>query len=181
MPKSDPPRKRREQSQAVTRRPGSAALDAIASNQQDPNYPQEAFGPKGMLMMEESHSGPLPSPRAVAGYDEVIQNGAERVMVMAEKEQDSRLEDNKSIREFNTRAIKGYNFRGAFSQIAAAVLVLAMLALAYKLSLDGKDELAGILFKSTIVGVVTVFLGGTITKAITGKKDEPPTPAQEQQ
>lgn len=99
-------------------------------------------------------------------------------MRMAEKEQDSRLEDNKGVRDFNSRAIKGYNFRGAFSQIAAAVLVLAMLGLAYALASQGKDELAGILFKTTIIGVVTVFVGGTITKAIIGKKEGPPTPVE---
>lgn len=37
------------------------------------------------------HAGPLPPPEDMAEYNHVIPNGADRIMAMAEKEQDGRL------------------------------------------------------------------------------------------
>jgi uncharacterized membrane protein len=175
MPKSDPPRKRRDQGQFVNRQTGPVSLQPKPVNRPDGDHSAGSFG----MLRQEMHMGPLPAPSLVAGYDEVIDNGAERIMVMAEKEQEGRLEDNKSNRDFNKRAIKGYNFRGAFGQIAAFILVLAMLGLGYKLASDGQQDLAKTLFQYTIGAVVTVFLGGTISRAISGKKEGPPTPSEE--
>ena len=123
-------------------------------------------------MSQESMSGPLPSPKLVAGYNDVIQNGGERIMVMAEKEQAGRLAENKSIQEVNMRAIKGYNFRGAFSQIAATVLVVSLLGLGGYLGLNGQADLAKDIFRYTIGSVVAAFLGGQVTKAILAKKED---------
>lgn len=38
----------------------------------------------------KSHSGPIPDPEDIIQYDQVIPNGADRIMIMAEKEQDFR-------------------------------------------------------------------------------------------
>lgn len=132
------------------------------------------------MMQQQAVSGPLPPPQLVAGYNDVIENGAERIMVMAEKEQDGRLEDNKSNRDFNLRAIKGHNFRGAFGQIAASVLVLIMLGLGYLFAMAGKEGLASTLFKFTIGSVVTVFVAGQAVKIFSSDKKESPPATQEQ-
>lgn len=36
--------------------------------------------------LERSYAGPLPPPYMLRDYDSVVQNGAERIMAMAEKE-----------------------------------------------------------------------------------------------
>ncbi|MFE1574143.1 DUF2335 domain-containing protein [Comamonas odontotermitis] len=38
-----------------------------------------------------AHSGPLPAPETLAGYDQVLPGAAERILCMAEKQQESRI------------------------------------------------------------------------------------------
>lgn len=38
-----------------------------------------------------AHSGPLPAPETLAGYDQVLPGAAERILCMAEKQQASRI------------------------------------------------------------------------------------------
>jgi uncharacterized membrane protein len=45
----------------------------------------------------KSHSGPLPDIDTLDGYAKLIPNGAERIMVMAEKEQEFRHEMTKTV------------------------------------------------------------------------------------
>jgi uncharacterized membrane protein len=42
-------------------------------------------------MISESHSGPLPTVKNLEGYNRVIENGAERIMKMAERNQSHRI------------------------------------------------------------------------------------------
>lgn len=43
------------------------------------------------MMIERSHSGPLPTANELKKYDQIIPNGAERIMKMAEREQAGRI------------------------------------------------------------------------------------------
>jgi uncharacterized membrane protein len=45
----------------------------------------------------KSHSGPLPDPETLIQYNDVIPNGAERIMRMAENEQDFRHSHTKNV------------------------------------------------------------------------------------
>lgn len=38
-----------------------------------------------------AHSGPLPAPEVLAGYDRILPGAAERILQMAEKEQNARI------------------------------------------------------------------------------------------
>lgn len=44
------------------------------------------------VQQETHHSGPLPHPETLAQYEEIIPNGAERIMAMAEKQSAHRIE-----------------------------------------------------------------------------------------
>ena len=44
-----------------------------------------------IVAVERRVSGPLPAPELLAGYDQVQAGFAERIVAMAEREQDSRL------------------------------------------------------------------------------------------
>lgn len=46
----------------------------------------------------EVSAGPLPHPELLKGYDQIIKDGAERIMRMAEKEQDNRFEERSETR-----------------------------------------------------------------------------------
>lgn len=49
------------------------------------------------LIQSKSHSGPLPAPDTLSEYNELIPNGAERIMKMAENQQSHRHELEKKI------------------------------------------------------------------------------------
>jgi uncharacterized membrane protein len=46
----------------------------------------------------QAFSGPLPPPSVLKGYEEVVRGSAERILVMAEKQQDHRTEQNRKKR-----------------------------------------------------------------------------------
>ena len=44
------------------------------------------------LSKMESHSGPLPDPKTLAYYNEIIPNGGDRIMTLLEKQTSHRME-----------------------------------------------------------------------------------------
>jgi uncharacterized membrane protein len=60
----------------------------------NPNKMRQAEEHLGSVVVQELyqefHQGPLPSPRQLSGYEKVLPGSAERIMKMAEKEQDHR-------------------------------------------------------------------------------------------
>jgi len=57
-----------------------------------PNLSQQVLGQQSMVAVETmtSHSGPIPAPEIIAGYEKVLAGSADRIIKMAEKEQDHR-------------------------------------------------------------------------------------------
>ena len=62
-----------------------------------PNYipagvSQKILGQQAMVAVETvtTHQGPIPSPDVIAGYEKVLAGSADRIIRMAEKEQDHR-------------------------------------------------------------------------------------------
>ena len=53
--------------------------------------------------MSEIHNGPLPHPDILAGYEEVLQGSAERILQMAEAEQKTRLEVTSKMQQTDSR------------------------------------------------------------------------------
>jgi uncharacterized membrane protein len=49
------------------------------------------------MIQEKSHSGPLPDAETLIKYDSVIPNGADRIMKMAENQQEHRMIIEKKI------------------------------------------------------------------------------------
>lgn len=101
----------------------------------------------------ESYSGPIPHPKILQGYNDVQPDFPERIVSMAEKEQDHRLECEKLMVEGTISETK----RGQWFAFAIAFLFLAG---SIWLGLEGHDWLAGVLGGSTLGVLVTVFLVG---------------------
>ena len=53
--------------------------------------PKPSARPQNNQIIAAQWQGPLPPPAALREFDEIIPNGAERIMVMCEKEQASRI------------------------------------------------------------------------------------------
>lgn len=98
-------------------------------------------------------SGPLPVPYELEHYNEIINNGAERIMVMAEKEQDHRHNVEKNMNSASTKiAVRG--------QWIGVFIVILGFALGGWLTINEHDTVGGIVLGSTLVGLVTVFVVG---------------------
>ena len=53
------------------------------------------------ILQSTSHSGPLPSPDDLKKYDVIIPNGADRIMIMAERQNQHRIDIEKSVIKSN--------------------------------------------------------------------------------
>lgn len=108
---------------------------------------------KSISIHQQTFSGPLPPPNILKNYSDVVKDGAERIMSMAEKQSGHRisLEDH-AIREELRQSGRG--------QIFGFILGLIGLILATTLALLGHEVIAGIFGTTTIVGLVAVFVIG---------------------
>lgn len=102
---------------------------------------------------QESHSGPLPAPRTLREYNEIIPNGAERIVTVFEKQSDHRMNLEKKV-------VGRQTFQSLLGQIFGFILAVVFLIAGFYLVIDG-HEVAGItIFSLDIVGLVAVFVIG---------------------
>jgi len=98
------------------------------------------------------HQGPLPDPDSLERYNRTITDGANRIMTMAEEQAKHR----QAMEALMVNSAVDAKKRG---QHMAFGLVLFLSLLGAYLGAGGHDWLAGTVFTSTIIAVVTVFLG----------------------
>lgn len=79
-------------------------------NQMPPEHRRVVF--QNVAMVERSEfSGPLPTPEHLKGYEECCPGAADRIISMAEKEQEHRLKrDDKVLDMYKSSEHKGLNF-----------------------------------------------------------------------
>ncbi len=82
--------------------------------------------------MSVSWEGPLPPPAALKGYNDVVPDGAERLFRMAEKEQEARINKDKSLIQLehksldhNARALMTGKYLGAGLSVFFSVCAVA--------------------------------------------------------
>jgi uncharacterized membrane protein len=111
------------------------------------------------MQVQKSHSGPLPDAETLEHYARIIPNGAERVMVMAEKEQEFRhiYSDKVSYRQLNQIS------RGQIFGFSIAILGIGG---GIFLSYEGK-ETTGL---TTIISSMVLLAGAFITGKVQDKK-----------
>ncbi len=98
-----------------------------------------------------SFTGPIPPPEVLQGYENVKQGFADRILTMAEKQQDHRISsESKMIKESANETSRGqwFGFIIAISFLVGAVI----------LGLTGHEWLGGVIGGGTLVSLVTVFL-----------------------
>lgn len=95
--------------------------------------------------------GPIPHPSTLLEYDNVAPGLAERIVVMAEKEQSHRFECDKALINEPIKATK----RGQWMGFVIAALCICA---SFVLALLGFEVVAGIIGGATVVGLVTVFV-----------------------
>lgn len=100
-----------------------------------------------------SFIGPLPPPAILDEYNTTINNGAERIMKMAENQSSHRI-------ELEKHAIKEELKQSSRGQVYGFILAIIGMCIAFGLAYLGHDTVAGIFGTTTIVGLVTVFVLG---------------------
>lgn len=114
-----------------------------------------------VLIAKTSFSGPVPPPALLQGYNDVLENGAERIVTMAEKQSMHRM-------QLEDHAVKEGLKQSRLGQTFGFIIGLVVLVLATLLAYLGHDVVAGIFGGSTIVGLVAVFVIGKIPGKRTG-------------
>jgi len=100
-------------------------------------------------------SGPLPPSDELAAYNRLIPDGANRVLTMAEKQQDHRI----SIEKV---AINSQHKQGERGQIFALIIACVAIMSAVAVTLLGHETAGVVLGGSTVVSLVAVFVTGRL-------------------
>lgn len=96
-------------------------------------------------------SGPLPPPEDLNRYDQIIKNGAERIMKRAERQSAHRMEIEKiAIKEQLKQSGKGQNF--------GFILAILFLIASIVLAMTGHETVASIIGGTTLVSITAVFV-----------------------
>jgi uncharacterized membrane protein len=99
------------------------------------------------------HQGPLPDPHTLKQYNEIIPNGADRVMKMAENQSAHRIEIEKIVINSQTKESK----RGQVFALTIGIVIIVGGVTCILL----KHEWSGSIISTIdIVGLVSVFLAG---------------------
>lgn len=105
-----------------------------------------------MIAMEQrSYSGPLPAPEDFAAYEKVLPGSTDRIISMAEKSLDSRINNEKTIIETRLK-------QSGRGQILGFILALFFVIISLILALTGHEVLAGIIASGDIISLAVIFV-----------------------
>ncbi len=105
-----------------------------------------------MIAMEQrSYSGPLPAPEDFAAYEKVLPGSTDRIISMAEKSLDSRINNEKTIIETRLK-------QSGRGQILGFILALFFGVISLILALTGHEVLAGIIASGDIISLAVIFV-----------------------
>lgn len=105
----------------------------------------------------KQHSGPLPDPDTLRDYAELIPNGAERIMIMAEKQQSHGM-------DMERTALRRASFQHLLGQIFAFVLAGFAIWFGYELTNRGFEKVGVTIFATTIGIILYAFVLGRRAK-----------------
>jgi uncharacterized membrane protein len=105
------------------------------------------------MIQEKSHSGPLPDPDTLIKYSSVITDGANRIMLMAEKQQEHRM-------KLETAVITSQSKQSNLGQWFGFLIGLVGLGCGTFLAYSGYSTVGGIIAGGTVVSLVSVFVIG---------------------
>ena len=105
------------------------------------------------MIQEKSHSGPLPDAETLIKYNSVIPNGADRIMKMAEKQQEHRMSIEKDV-------ISSQSSQSKLGQWFGLIIGIVGIGCGTFLAYSGETTVGGIIAGGTVVSLVSVFVIG---------------------
>ena len=117
------------------------------------------------VVQESSHSGPLPSAEQYRQYEEILPGAAERILAMAEKEQEGRLEWQRKALDASIHfRHRGQTFAGILAGLFVLVAVLLVALQQY---------IPAVTVLGMIAALAGVFISGRYGKAAKDETDPP--------
>lgn len=104
-------------------------------------------------------AGPLPHPRMLKEYNEIIPNGAERIMKMAELQQESRIEGEKETISVNKNIALGQLKLQKRGQTIAFIVIVMIFGLVALFTFTGHEVVSYILLGIGLAGIISAFTG----------------------
>lgn len=113
---------------------------------------------------EERHSGPIPAPRQMREYDEIVPGSAERILQMAERQQNHRHQQEREMTTLRGRVFEHVERREIRGQtIAAGMSIFIGIIGAWLISI-GHPNLGTTLIIGTMVSIAGVFISSRAEK-----------------
>ena len=129
-------------------KPEEIILDAIPDEGKK-REAQEAI----MLIRQEAFFGPIPPPKAMAEYEALLPGSADRILSMAEKQQEHRI----SLEKLAVSSDLSQNKRG---QMFGFIVFLIALAAGILFAFKGWVPLATTFLTGTMVSIIAIFVLG---------------------
>lgn len=114
------------------------------------------------MVISEMHQGPLPPAQAMADYERVLPGAAERILLMAEREQSQRHETQKEQLNQNKQMVASYMKQDTLGKWMGFIIAMSVLILACVMALLGHEGLAVVLAGLDLVGLAAVFVVGRV-------------------
>jgi uncharacterized membrane protein len=105
------------------------------------------------MIQEKSHSGPLPDAETLIKYDTVIPQGADRIMKMAEKQQEHRM-------MLENKVVTSQSKQSSLGQWFGLIIGIVGIGCGTFLAYSGQTTVGGIIAGGTVVSLVSVFVIG---------------------
>lgn len=105
------------------------------------------------IISQSSFRGPLPPPTMLREYNEIVVNGAERIMARSEKEQAHR-------HEMQSKTVTGAIAKDRRGQWMAFAITVFILLIATVFAWRGNTVFAGTLITVDLIGLASVFIMG---------------------
>jgi uncharacterized membrane protein len=99
------------------------------------------------------HAGPLPDAESIMKYDTVIPQGADRIMKMAEKQQEHRM-------NLEAKIVSSQSRQSNLGQWFGLIIGLVGIGSGTFLAYSGQTTVGGIIAGGTVVSLVSVFVIG---------------------
>jgi uncharacterized membrane protein len=132
-----------------------------------PNIPQKVDRNLRLRAAAYSFSGPLPPPELLAKYNDVVPNGAERIIKMAENQQAHRQDLESTVVHGNVQSEK----RGQWMGLTISTLVLLA---GFYLACIGKQVAGSTIAVADLASLAGVFVYGKyLQRQELNRKNEP--------
>lgn len=127
-------------------------------------------GLDGGFLVEQTHSGPLPPAYEFAGYERVLPGAAERILKMAEREMERRIEADRAADERDKAVVAAEVKIATRAQLGTMVVVMSFVAL-FAYAVANGLELAGVAAGIAALATIIYALNGGRSRRSRGAAD----------